>query len=101
MFANNRAGYGPNIAGVPSALEILETNSPRLLEATSSADPRDEHFKTLPNIKLGAKDPYGQLVSTDNETPLKLRLSSQHGVSLINNQDYYLPVNGIYEIKNL
>jgi hypothetical protein len=94
MFSNNKANYGPNIAGIPSTLELISDNSTtavtgkRMLSASPgqvavSVGDGSSEIRSIPKIRLAVKDIYGQIVTTENQLPIKVSLVGDGSASLM------------------
>ena len=74
MCKGNQAGtYGPNIAGTVSTVDVLsDLEYLQLLNITKRVLFANSEESAISVLHLAAKDQYGQIVLTENTTPIKI-----------------------------
>jgi hypothetical protein len=110
MFSGNLAGvYGPDIAGEATNLTTISETEFFNLNSDFNSSKNGTRRRVLGEVnsfngfRLAARDPYGQLVRSENKAQVVVRLKdveANDSAKLVA-PDYFLPKNGIYNIENL
>ena len=110
MFSGNLAGvYGPDIAGEAtnltpiSELEFINVTSVFITSKNGTRRRVLGEVNSFNGFRLAARDPYGQLVRSENKAPIVVRLKDVevNDSARLVAPEYFLPKNGIYNIENL
>jgi predicted outer membrane repeat protein len=72
IFKNNNASsYGPNLAGSSLLLEVINDKK-RILQQKNG----------LVGLRIAAKDAFGQIVTTENEKKIRMRVFAEDGLQI-------------------
>ena len=110
LFSGNLAGvYGPDIAGEATNLTTISEKEFFNVTSVFNTPKNGTRMRVLSDVdrfigfRLAARDPYGQLVSSENKAKVLVRLKdveANDSAKLVA-PEYFLPKNGIYNIENL